>query len=245
MTVNEPSAAESVGVGDRIRAARETAGISVRELARRAKVSPSHVSQVERGLASFSVRTLYNVVSELGLSMDTLFDDPPVVAADRTVLGASGGRGSGDEHPRRGEDPLVENGTVLRVGDRPTIPLAGGTQWERLTARPESGAEFIEVVYPPAGPNSTQPKDFIQHSSREYGLVISGTLTVRVGFETTTLSEGDSIVFNSVVPHRFWNETPEEVRAVWFIHDLPKSESDSSQAQDPSAFLRAHGAGNQ
>ena len=52
-------------VGERIRIARESSGISVRELARRIGVSPSHVSNVERGLASFSVRALYSVVSHL------------------------------------------------------------------------------------------------------------------------------------------------------------------------------------
>ena len=36
-------------VGERIRIARESSGISVRELARRIGVSPSHVSNVERG----------------------------------------------------------------------------------------------------------------------------------------------------------------------------------------------------
>ena len=242
MTVNEPSPAQAVGVGDRIRAAREQARLSVRELARRAEVSPSHVSQVERGLASFSVRTLYKVAGELGLSMDTLFGDAPAVATGADRRAASTVQRSAQAPSEQAtEDPLVANGTVLRVENRPTIPLAGGTRWERLTARPESGAEFIEVVYPPAGPNVTHPEDFIQHPSREYGLVMSGTLTVQVGFETTTLSAGDSIVFNSVVPHRFWNETPEEVRAVWFIQDLPKFARQTSDDQDSNAFLRTHG----
>ncbi len=245
MTV-KPSAAESVGVGDRIRSAREAARMSVRELARRAEVSPSHVSQVERGLASFSVRTLYNVASVLGLSMDSLFGDAPAVATDQTSRDGSTVRRSEDASSTPNtEDPLVDNGTVLRAGDRPTIPLAGGTRWERLTARPEKGAEFIEVVYPPAGTDITHPKDFIQHSSREYGLVMSGTLTVQVGFETTKLSVGDSIVFDSDVPHRFWNETAEEVRAVWFIYDVRRSATQASQDQDLNAFLRAHGGDSQ
>lgn len=237
----EPAGPARGGVGERIRAAREAARISVRELARRVEVSPSHVSQVERGLASFSVRTLYNVASELGLSMDTLFDDTPAVASRprerRDAIDPPSGPARAE-----GEDSLVDSGIVLRVADRPAIPLAGGTRWERLTARPERDAEFIEVVYPPAGPASARPKDFIQHASREYGLVVAGTLTVQVGFDVTTLRAGDSIAFDSVVPHRFWNETAEEVRAVWFIRDLPKAPADGLPAQDPHSILRAHGA---
>lgn len=216
MTVNEPSNSEWVVVGDRIRTARETAGMSVRELARRVEVSPSHVSQVERGLAQFSVRTLYSVVSELGLSMDNLFDETPVVAP---VAVASVGMAAEAEG-----DALEADRIVLRSGKRPVIPLAGGTRWERLTPRPESGAEFIEVVYPPAQETDLRAVSFAQHSSREYGVVISGSLTVQVGFESSVLHAGDSIAFDSMIPHRFWNETAEEVRCIWFIWDSPHSE---------------------
>lgn len=217
MTVNESSPSEWLVIGDRIRTARESVGMSVRELARRVEVSASHVSQVERGLAQFSVRTLYSVVSELGVSMDSLFDDTPAVApAEPTTARPETDLDSGDA--------LVDGGIVLRAGKRPTIPLAGGTRWERLTPRPESGAEFIEVVYPPAQQSDLRAVSFAQHSSREYGVVVSGSLTVQVGFETSVLHAGDSIAFDSMIPHRFWNDTADEVRCIWFIWDSPHSE---------------------
>ncbi len=229
MTVDNPSETEGTALGVRIRSAREAAPMSVRELARRIGVSPSHVSQVERGLASFSVRALYNVASELGLTMDSLFGEASVEAAD-----------SAAPVPEavlvEGPDPLSDDGIVLRAHARPTIPLAGGTRWERLTPHQESGAEFIEVVYPPAPEDGSRAIDFIQHSSREYGIVISGALTVQVGFETAVLHPGDSLAFDSVVPHRFWNDTREEVRAVWFIWDSPR---EGSPTDSPSAHLRS------
>lgn len=231
VTENQSATAEWVAIGDRIRSARESAGISVRELARRVEVSASHVSQVERGRASFSVRALYNVVSELDISMDSLFDDVSPVAEVQLTSDLAGRRpsGSGDD----ALEPLVAGGVVLRMEERPTLPLAGGTRWERLTPRPENGAEFIEVVYSPAPKSGDRTIDFIQHSSREYGLILSGSLTVQVGFETTVLHAGDSIAFDSGVPHRFWNETPDEVRAVWFILDSPRSGAESADAARP------------
>jgi transcriptional regulator with XRE-family HTH domain/quercetin dioxygenase-like cupin family protein len=225
MSTNEDATSEWVGIGNRIREARESAHISVRELARRMNVSPSHVSQVERGLASFSVRALYNVVNVLDISMDSLFED-----GDAPVDPALVSLGGAGTPTTEAGDPLEDAQIVLRASARPTIPLAGGTRWERLTPKPESTSEFIEVVYPP-NPGGAPPEGFIQHSSREYGIVTQGSLTVQVGFDRTVLHPGDSIAFDSVIPHRFWNETAEEVRAVWFIADgTPQAGSDGNGA---------------
>lgn len=228
MTVNEQAESEWVAIGERIRTAREAARMSVRELARRVDVSPSHVSQVERGLAKFSVRTLYSVVNELGVSMDSLFADTSAAAPVQEMKPVASSSGP--------DDPLERDGIVLRAGRRPTIPLASGTRWERLTPRPETGAEFIEVVYPPVQEADLEAVSFARHSSREYGIVVSGTLTVQVGFEKAELGPGDSIAFDSMIPHRFWNETSDEVRCVWFIRETPHSEQEDGRPQGVHAF---------
>lgn len=200
---------EWIIVGGRLREARTNAGLSVRELARRIDVSPSHVSQVERGLAAFSVRALYNVVNELGIQMDSLFDGVP--EAGEETLPA--------EQPRRTLDEqtaLDTSGVVLRAAQRPSIKLKSGPRWERLTSQAEEGCEFLSVVYD-ANPSGEPPEDFIRHTGREYGVVISGELHVQVGFGQAILGPGDSIAFDSSVPHRFWNATNAETRCVWFV----------------------------
>lgn len=199
-------------VGERIRLARESLGMSVRELSRRVDVSASHVSQVERGLASFSVRALYTVVSELGISMDSLFEDASAELGDSPFP-------DDDAVVARSKDTsLEEAGIVLRHADRPTISLSSGPRWERLTAKPESNAEFIDVIYAPA-PGAEPPADFVRHDGREYGVIIRGELNVQVGFGTAALAVGDSISFDSSIPHRFWNSTDDEVHAIWFVLD--------------------------
>jgi transcriptional regulator with XRE-family HTH domain len=210
--------AEWATVGERIRQARDAAGMSVRELSRQIDVSASHVSQVERGLASFSVRALYNVVSILGISMDSLFEDaveearPPRVEDEVAATAQAG--------------PLDEAGIVLRQGSRPAMQLQSGPRWERLTAKPEVGAEFIEVIYGPS-PGAAPPEDFIRHIGREYGIITQGTLSVQVGFGRAEMGVGDSISFDSSIPHRFWNQTGEEVKAVWFVWDSVAQEMES------------------
>jgi len=195
-------------VGKRLRTARNLAGISVRELARRIDVSASHVSQVERGLASFSVRALYSAVSILEITMDSLFENFDLVITPARVE---------DEVAATSQDGSLDDaGIVLRASARLSMQLQSGPRWERLTAKPEVGAEFIEVIYAQA-PGAAAPEDFIRHIGREYGIVTQGTLSVQVGFGRADMHEGDSIAFDSSIPHRFWNQTGQEVKAVWFV----------------------------
>ena len=192
-------------VGDRVRAARTASRMTVRELARRIGVSASHVSQVERGIGAFSVPALYSVARELGVSMSDLLDPPraPAVATDASA-------------PTGGTGDLRVAGIVQRAADHPSIKLSSGPRWSRLTVVGETDAEFLEVIY---APGTAAPLEDITHEGREYGVVIAGRLNVEVDGTRTVLEPGDSIVFDSDVPHRFWNEGDDEVRAIWFVRD--------------------------
>lgn len=219
-------------VGERIRAAREAKGMSVRELARRIDVSASHVSQVERGLASFSVRALYTVAGVLGISMDSLFEPVGNVEQPPSAVHEDGRALTGSS--------LDDAGIVQRADDRPTITLASGPRWERLTARPESMCEFIEVIYQPAE-NDAPPTDFVRHEGREYGVVTRGSLNVQVGFDSAVLGEGDSIALDCNIPHRFWNSTDEEVRAIWFVLDrYPEPHESNGSSSRPTTGTSTH-----
>src|SRR5580765_6658453 len=63
----------SSAIGPKLRQARERKNMSVRGLARYVGVSPSLVSQIERGRVMPSVGTLYSIANELGLVVDDLF----------------------------------------------------------------------------------------------------------------------------------------------------------------------------
>jgi len=72
-STNSGTVDDSAQVGQRLRSAREELGLSLREVARRLDISASALSQIETGKSRPSVKTLYAIVSELGLSMDELF----------------------------------------------------------------------------------------------------------------------------------------------------------------------------
>jgi len=183
------------GLGPRLREAREQRRLSVRELARRIGCSPSLISQIERGASVPSVGVLYSLATELDSSLDYL------------VFGA---RGSGSPAP-----PATA-GIVQRAGSRKLIDLASGVRWERLTPGPDATADFLEVVYSPRG-HSTDERRPLRHDGREYGVILSGTLTANVGFDTYELAPGDSIAFDSATPHDYQNNTDAPVHAIWVV----------------------------
>ncbi len=177
--------------------------MSLRELARRLHVSASLVSQIETGKAQPSVRTLYAIVNELGLSLDEVLDlasrepgedPPPIVAA---VLAAP--------PPSPAE---LRGAKVARASNGTAHDLADGIRLDRVANWQNPGVEFVVTVYAPGA-------GFCAGTRREFGLVLSGTLHVTVGIEVHVLHAGDSISVESDEPHRAHNESSEEARAVW------------------------------
>jgi transcriptional regulator with XRE-family HTH domain len=202
-------------IGRRLRARREERNVSLRELARRLGISPSAISQFETGKSRPSVSTLYAIVSELGISLDELFSGIPSEPSDTRAA-----EGRAAPTPRRASRSDARTAAherhVQRSGSRQGIDLETGVRWERLTPQADADADFLYVVYDVGG-SSCQEDRFIRHAGREYGLVLSGTLEVTVGFDRYELGPGDSICFDSTVPHCLRTLGTEPVHGVWFV----------------------------
>lgn len=195
-----------VQLGPRLRRVREDRGLSVRELARRISCSPSLISQIERGLSAPSVGILYALASELRTSLDFLFAvDAPADAMTATA--------HGDGQLQPGQPAPAGPAVIQRAGHRQVIDLASGVHWERLTPGRDDRVDFLEVIYEPSG-HSTDNRRPLRHDGREYGLVASGTLMASVGFDTFELGPGDSIAFDSAIPHQYWNATGADVHVI-------------------------------
>jgi transcriptional regulator with XRE-family HTH domain len=205
--------AEDEGIealGTRLREQRVARSIGVRELARMVDCSASLISQIERGRANPSVSTLYAISSALGISLDSLF-------GDRNSTARVGPRSTRADASARVRRPAAAP-VVLHPAQRRVIELERGVQWQLLMPVPERNAEFMEVHYAPGG-GSTADRHAIRHNGREYSLVLEGTLSVEIGFERYELEPGDSMAFDSTIPHRIWNAGEVPVRAIWFVID--------------------------
>jgi transcriptional regulator with XRE-family HTH domain len=215
-------------MGERLRSRRQEVGLSLRVLAERLGVSPSLISQIERGRANPSVSTLYAIVAELDISLDELLFDR---RADRPASDSGGLSQSTADRP---------SGPVQRSNQRERIRLASGVIWERLTTRSEPGTEFLYVIYEVGGASS--PEDAYQrHSGHEWGYVLSGSLRVRIGFDEYVLQPGDAVSMDSTTPHRLSNAGDTPVHAIWFVegrdpHDTDRRRGLSSvQSRTPDA----------
>lgn len=179
----------------RLRAARLEAKLSLRELSRRVGISASMLSQVENGRAQPSVATLYALVSALSMSLDELLAGP---------------KGVGAPALKRSAAPVVS------PADRAVLVMDSGVTWERLTTSADPLVDALFVTYPP-GSSSSSNGGLMRHAGHEYGFLISGRLTVHLGFETFALKPGFSISFDSTVPHAYVNESAEPARGLWHV----------------------------
>ncbi|MFF2317850.1 helix-turn-helix domain-containing protein [Arthrobacter sp. NPDC058097] len=216
----------AIQLGMRLRDARQSARLSLRELARRVDVSASLVSQIELGRTSPSVGTLYALVSELGLSLDTLMQDgtllpyPAPETSVRLAEFAPGDAATKATQSRNLATPVMASVTdqlpgLLEAKDRPKLRVEG-VLWERLTAENDPSVELLRVTYR-AGTESCPSDNLLRHGGHEYFHVLEGRLHVEAGSASGTLNPGDSINFLSSVPHRLSNPFTEDCIVIWVV----------------------------
>jgi transcriptional regulator with XRE-family HTH domain len=202
-------------IGERLRAARNARGIGVRALSRLVGVSGSTISQIELGNVMPSVATLYRLVSVLHISMDDLFAVGPPTNGEAPADAAPADDVRADDARPRASRP---DSPVQRREGRPSIKLASGVRWERLSNVADPNVEFILSRYDPGG-ESCPADALMRHGGKEFGYVFSGRLGVTLGFDTYELEPGDSISFNSARPHRLFTLGDEPVEVLWVVID--------------------------
>jgi mannose-6-phosphate isomerase-like protein (cupin superfamily) len=153
--------------------------LSLRDLAERTGVSAPMLSQVERGETSPTLSVAARIAGGLDLSLSQLL--------------------------RLDEGGAV---TVIRAGARAAGGArARGHSYEVLTpSRPGQRAEVsLHVLKPGAHTAGADDPPMHEPGARETAVVLEGALTLHCDGEAHELTEGDSITFDSDLPHRFEN----------------------------------------
>ncbi len=171
-------------LGARVKALRESAGLSLRDLAARSGVSAPMLSQVERGDTSPTLTVAARIAAGLGLRLSQLLrlDEDGAVTVTRASQRRRGG------NPRRGH------------------------RFEVLTAGvPGQRAELSRHTLAPGGATGA-PDDPPMHEpgSRETALVEEGAVVLVCDGARHELRAGDCVTFDADLPHHFENPTDAE-----------------------------------
>lgn len=178
-------------MGKRIRAMRNDRSLSLTDLAARTGFSVGHLSQIERGLSSPSLRALVAIADSLGVGLYALFDKDVRSAAENVVM-------------RRAERKHLD---FWRTG----------VDKEILT-RPDS-AFVLNMYLMTLEPEGNSGDNYLSHSGEEAGLVLSGQFELDVDGHVWTLGEGDSFRFASVRCHRYRNPSSvDKSHILWSLY---------------------------
>ena len=175
----------TLDVGYRLKEVRKSAGLSQRELAKRAGVTNSTISMIEKNSVSPSVSSLKKVLAGLPMSLMEFFDseqsaniDMPVVYREKDFLDSS----------------------------------VGEIEWKVIGKFfPNRNMSFMVECMPPG---SDTGKEMYIHEGEEAGYVLSGKLELTVAGEVHTLQAGDGYYFDSRQEHRFRNPFKEDCRLI-------------------------------
>ena len=178
-------------------------------------MSPSLVSQIENGKSRPSVSTLYSFAQLLDVSVDELFDTDEE-AAEAPPAAPRAGRAHDPAnawHPSEYATRI----SVVHPAHRAHLRMAEGVDWERLAATPERDVNFMKITYAP-GAAGNADGTLITHDGYEYGYVLAGMVEVTVGNEVFVLHAGESLGFDSTIPHILRNVGDTDFHGLWFVH---------------------------
>lgn len=167
-------------VGERLKILREIKGLSQRELAKRAGVTNSTVSMIEKNGVSPSVSSLKKVLAGIPISIGDFFTmDLENLPPEQVVF-------------RHDEQPEVGSNHV-------SLRIVGASIKGRS----------MDIMHETYEPGADTGPDMLQHQGEEGGVVIRGEIELTVGLEVFVLKQGDGYYFNSNRPHRFRNLSDE------------------------------------
>jgi len=173
--------------GDKIRTVRERKGTTFREVAEKAGVSESLVSQIERKKVSPAIDTLLAIADALEIDLEYLFSDFRKERAVRIV--------------RSGERQVISRPGVIYKRFAPLDGVQAGVEAYELELEPEAETG----------------NDEYGHEGSELGIVVEGKAELIVGSVKYVLEPGDSASFASDFPHRLLNTGNCQLRMYWVL----------------------------
>lgn len=186
---NDPQALDpEAAIGEQLRELRQVKGLTLRQVADKAGISVSYLSQLERNQSRLPIGVLKKLADALGVHMNWFFQSTPA------------------------GDPS-ERDVVVRAGERRRMSFTGLGITEELLSPNLSGP--LELLLSTIEPGADS-EDY-SHDGAEAGYVLAGQLDLWVSGRHFRLNEGDSFSFRSTEVHRCANPGSQATRVLWVI----------------------------
>jgi len=180
-------------VGEKITSIRNQKNITVAELAERCGFTPGMMFKIEENEAIPSLGHLIKVARALGVRLGTFLDDMDQIGP---VITRYGDEKKGISFSNKNSTSRLDLDFYAMASDK------SGRHMEPF---------IVEI-------NPAMSSDFApsSHEGEEFIYVLTGKIEIFYGREVYTLSEGDSIYYDSVVDHhvKAANDTPAKILAV-------------------------------
>lgn len=186
--------AQNSRIGAKITTLRESLGLSVDELATRCECDAVTIEQLEAGEVATSLAPLIKITRALGVRLGTLVDDDTEVGPVVTRKDAATSTG--------------------RVRDLETG--AGGGTLDFFSLAEGKTSRHMEPFMITVNPATE--RQLSAHEGEEFIHVLEGTVEIEYGKDTYTLSVGDSIYYDSIVPHQVRGGSPSPARILAVVY---------------------------
>ena len=158
-------------IAERLRGLRDAMELTTEELASECGIDRQEYEQAESGEHDISVSMMQQIARHYGIDLDALMF---------------------------GEEPKMNTYFLTRAGKGISVERTKAYKYQSLAAgfKNRKADPFIVTVKP-----NEQPMHYNTHQGQEFNLVIEGKMLLCVGGKELTLNPGDSIYFNSGLPH--------------------------------------------
>ncbi len=184
-------------IGEKVRQCRKEAGLSLNQLAQKARVSPAAIHKIEKREMIPSITVLMKIARALNKGISFF-------AQEESDLFR-----------------FEERVEVVRRESRRLLTSPSGSHMEVLAMFLEGGQ--LEVCNFTFGPGAKSGMRSEAHKGEEFFLITEGEMSFVVEEDVFVLREGDSIHFNSERPHRWENTGAGPLRLLWGMTPLPIS----------------------
>lgn len=166
-------------LGEKIRQIRESRELTVADLAQNSQVSIEMIEKVEAGQLTPSLSPLLKIARGLGVRLGTFLDDAPQVGPVVVKAGKS--------------DKIVRFSGDNKHTDKSSLNF-----FSLASDKKDRHMEPFLIDVEPAQDGEAK---LSSHEGEEFIYVLEGSLEILYGKDKYELNQGDSIYYDSIVPH--------------------------------------------